>query len=492
MTAAHKSLGESAKQAMTWSAGLTVFRDLVQFGQMLVLARLLDPAIYGAAAMTSTFIAFIGIPSFQHVITHVLQMRSEKDVDYQQHFTAGLAINGVLFLLTNAFALALRLTEQYTQLQPLMHVASIGFLLSVPADLRTKMLERRHDWLRLRNIQFGAILVSVGSGMGMALAGAGVYSLIVPSLLASALVALDLFVNARWRPNWRWDYVSYRAPLVFGLNRAGSNAFNGGRALLQNTLIAQHGQFFGLGVFGRAEALANMFCGRISQQATSALFPVITRAAAESAQFQRIAGLALRSVVWVVAPIATFLSLEAAPTVSLLYGHKWDSVIPLVPLAMGCGAALSLGSAAYSFLLANNQARACLRSDAFAFLLLALTMVLLIPAGVRTYLIGAVVSHSIVAIVLITLLIRTRGLTFLALLQALLPAGAAVAVAYAGTWSATSHLPPSLPIMATLPISWVIFTALYILVLRTLFRGPLAELVGYFPGGATMRRLLMV
>lgn len=490
MTLAQKSLGESAKQAMTWSVGVNVFRDLLQFGQMLVLARLLDPTIYGAAAMASTLVAFIGVPSFQHVIAHVLQMRSEKDVDYQQHFTAGMAINSALFLVTNGVAIALRFNDQYAQLQPLLHVASVGFLLSVPADLRTKMLERRHDWLRLRNLQFGAILVSVGSGIGMALAGAGVYSLIVPGLLASTVAALDLFVGDGWRPVWKWHYGNYRASLVFGLQRASSNALNGGRTLLQNSLITQQGQFFGLGVFGRAEGLATMFCGRISQQATSALFPIITRAESQSAQFQRISGLALRSIVWLALPIGAFFSLEAASLVRLLYGHKWDAVIPLVPLAMASGLAVSIGAAAYSFLLANNQPRSCLRSDAFAFVLMVLTMVVFIPIGVKAYLAGAAVSNSIVATILITLLIRTQGLTLLALIRALLPAAAASALAIAATWLANSQIPVSLPAAASLPISWVVFTVVYVLVLRGLFPASLAEMIGYFPGGATMRRLL--
>jgi hypothetical protein len=63
-------------------------------------------------------------------------------------------------------------------------------------------------------------------------------------------------------------------------------------------------------------------------------------------------------------------------------------------------------------------------------------------------------------------------------------------VAVAGAWSTSLYLPASLPTIAALPISWVIFTALYVLVIRGLFRAPLDEMVGYFPGGASMRRLL--
>jgi hypothetical protein len=114
----------------------------------------------------------------------------------------------------------------------------------------------------------------------------------------------------------------------------------------------------------------------------------------------------------------------------------------------------------------------------------------LIPIGVRAYLIGAIVSNSIIGAILVGLLIRTRGLSSLALLQALLPAAAASAVAFTGAWSANLYLPASLPTIAALFASWLIFSALSVFVLRGLFRRPLAELVGYFPGGQTIHRLL--
>lgn len=490
MSASHTSLSNSAKQALTWSAGLNLFRDILQFVQMLVLARLLDPATYGIAALTSTLIAFIGIPAFQHVIAHVLQVRPDQDVDYQHHFTAGIVINGALFALANIVALVLRFSDPYAQLQPLLHVASITFLLSVPVDMHVKMLERKHDWLRLRNLQFAAIVTSIAAGITMALAGAGVYSLIVPGLLASTLIALDLLVIERWRPTWQWNFDNYREALRFGLNRAGSNTLNSGRALLQNSLITQHGQFVGLGVFGRAEGLANMFCGRISQQATSALYPIITRAEAGSAQFRRISGLALRCVAWVVVPIAAYFSLESAALVTTLYGHQWDAVVPLVPLAMTSGVAISIGAAAYSFLLANNQSRLCLRSDLAAFLLAAGTMVILIPLGIHAYLLGAIVSNTVIAAILLTLLVATHGLAASDVLRALAPPAIASAFATWAAWSVSAGLPSSVPVLAGLLTSWLTFSAAYVLFLRALFRTPLAEMLGYLPGGRTLGRLL--
>lgn len=486
------SLRDSAKQAMLWSAGLNIFRDAMQFGQMLVLARLLDPTTYGMAAMATTLVNVIGLASFQHVIPHALQVRTDKEINFHLHFTAGLVLNGVLFVVANIVAFGLQFTSNYVHLQPMMHVLSLTFLLGVPGEMRVKMLEREHDWSRLRGLQLAGVVVSTIAGISMAWAGAGVYSLIVPGLLASTLFVLDLFLREGWRPRWQWNYGGYLEAMRFGVNRSMSNALNGGRNLIQNTQIAQSVQFAGLGVFSRAEGLANMFCGRISQQATSALYPIITRAPAGSEQFRRMSRLVLSAVAWVVVPIACFLSLEARGVVGLLYGQKWLEVVPLLPLAMGCGVAVSLGATAYGMLLANDQARLCLRSDVVAFIVAVVPMVILIPLGLRAYLWGALAANVVIGAVLLTLLVRSQGLDLKGLAAAIAPplvAGTVATVALVGVrlLQATDA-----PVIVSLFISWAVFCFAYLLILRIGFRSLLAEIVGYLPGGRRMAGLLML
>jgi teichuronic acid exporter len=484
------SLLKSAQQAMLWSAGLNVFRDVLQFGQMLVLVRLLDPASYGMVGLATTAINFIGLISFQHIIAHVLQVRGQGEVNYHQHFTAGIAINGALFALSNLIAFALPLSAQYAPLQPLVHVLSVTFLLSVPVNMRVKMLERDLSWSRLRLLQMGSILVSTLAAIILALAGAGVYALIVPGLLASLVFVADLFVYLGWRPRWQWRYADYRDALHFGFNRAGSNALNGGRSVLQNALITQHFQFAALGVFGRAEGLANLFCVRIAQEASNALYPVITRTEARSERFQRISGLVLQSVAWVVIPIATFFSLEAASVVILLFGPKWIEVIPMLPLAMATGFAISIAATAYRLLLANNQSRLCLRSDVAAFVIAATAMLVLIPHGLIPYLLGSAAAHAVIAAVLLILLIRSQGMRPRALATVILPpALAALAAAICARLLAAEFTEQVSPV-ARLLIFGPVFMAAYLAVLRLLFRAPLAEMVGCMPGGRHLGRWL--
>jgi O-antigen/teichoic acid export membrane protein len=189
-------------------------------------------------------------------------------------------------------------------------------------------------------------------------------------------------------------------------------------------------------------------------------------------------------------PVCVFFSLQAASLVHVLYGQKWLAVAPLLPLAMGCGVAISIGATAYSLLLANDQSRLCFRSDMAAFFIAALPMVALIPLGLKAYLAGALVANIAIAVILVSLLVKTRGLRGEGLLRALTPPGVSAALAAMTVRAIESGVLMESPEFIALLASWLAFTVVYVLALRVLFRAPLTEIVAYLPGGSRIARML--
>jgi hypothetical protein len=120
----------------------------------------------------------------------------------------------------------------------------------------------------------------------------------------------------------------------------------------------------------------------------------------------------------------------------------------------------------------------------------ATAMLALIPHGVMPYLVGAVAVNVVVAASLIALLILSKGIRPRALVIVLLPPAVASLSAAVLLWLLDSRIADDLPPFAQLMISGPVFMAAYLAVLRLLFRVPLAELVGYLPGGHHVGRLL--
>lgn len=477
---------------MLWNTGFSLFRDTLQFGVMLVLVRIISPQAYGQFGLVTTLLGFLYVFSARSFVAHTLQHGRDEHVDYQIHFTAGGVIHGVLFVLTNAVAVALRWWPTYAPVSPLLHVMSLALPLDWLADVRIKMLERALDWRRMRLLHGAGLLANAGVAVAMAVAGAGVYALLVPALCVRLPFIVDIFAGARWRPTWEWSASRYAPAWWFGAARLLSAAVASGRQLLESGALVPLVGYARFGVFGRATGLAQMFLSKFALLLMQSIYPALTRLDGGPGVRARAGGLVLRSVAWVVIPIAVIMAVLADPVIRVVYGHRWLEVIPLVPWAMAAGGLGSIGHAAYMLLLANDRQQRCLAADVAMLAGTGAALVWLAPRGLSAYLGGLVATHAAVLALLLVWLRRDAAVEAGGIAVALLPPSFATACAWAvceagRSWGRVdvAGVWPALGYGAAL-------CAGYVGVLRIAFSAPLAELVRYAPAGRQMGRLLML
>jgi len=484
------SLGTKAREAVFWTAGFSLFRDLLQFVQTLVLVRLLAPEAYGRFGLVTSVVTFFTVVSFREFLQHTLQVRDDRDLHYQDHFTAGLAIQVAMCALVNLTAVGLRWTSTYAPVAPMLHVMSVLFLLDLPCEFRVKMLERELQWKRLRTLNAAGIVIYAVASIAMAAAGAGAWALLVPTLFVTVPFIYDLFVTAGWRPTWHWSRKGYEPAARFGFTRVSGASLATASQLCENAVLARAVGFVALGVFGRAGGLAQMSCLKVGTILMQALYPVLTKIAPGSERYRQVAALVLRSVAWVAVPLGVIVAVLGRPVVNVLYGAKWVEVIPLVASAMAMGVALSLSQAAYFVLLAHQRQRRCLVVDAVRLGGTLLLLAVLLPRGVSAYLQGLAVLHACTFTIVARWLRQDRAITLPGLVSAIAPplAGSAAGIALCeiarrsagiaveGFWSGLAY--------------GSVFAAVYVLALRLLFESQLRELVACLPQSGRLNKVL--
>lgn len=486
------SVSANAKSAVMWNAAFNLFRDLLQFGTMLVLVRLLEPGSYGEFALVSSVMGVLAVFSHNSFIAHLLQVRDEADARYQDHFTASAVIQGAMFVVANLCALALRWLPDYAPITPYLHVMSLTFLFEWPCELRRKMLERQFDWKRLRLIHASGLIAGAILSIVLAATGAGTFALVVPALVPALPFVVDLLLVRRWRPDWSWSWQSYRPAFEFGLTRIGSGILVSSRTLVESGVISSLLGMTALGYFVRATGLAQMFCQKFASQLVYAVYPLLTRTDPASEQSSRINGLLLRLVAWVSVPVAAALAFLSDPVVRLLYGSKWESVIPLLPFAVAGGAAAAIAATAYSLLLSRHKTRWCMTIDGSALTGAAVIALTTVPHGLRSYVLATALLQWTLALASLYLLRRSEALSKNAATTALVPAVVCSLVAGSigylalTTWAATWT-----PMTAILVLGGM-FTLAYLVLLRLFFKSAISELVAHVPGRQWISRLLML
>ncbi len=484
------SLRAKASEALLWGTGFRIVRDVLQFALMLVLVRILAPADYGRYGLLSSVLGFLGLFAAKNFFGYFLQVRNDSALHLQDHFTAGAAIQGALFLVANVLALVLQASDTYRPIAPLLHVASLLFLIELPGEFCSRLLERQLEFRRLRTLGAVSLVVTAMVAVALALSGAGVWALVVPPLLASLPFAWELLWRQHFRPTWEYRGDHFRPTALFTAVRIASGAINGARELLQNGLMVRFFGFATLGVYGRAVGLGNLLCASVASQVMSNLYPVLTRSDVTSPTFRRASGLLLRGVTWLVVPVAAVLGLLAAPVVATVYGARWDAVIPLMPLAMAENVVRSVAATLYALLLAAQQPRRCLLQDGLVLLLVLGCLAVGLPGGVRRYLALLAIAEACGGALMAWWLVRGGVLEWGAVAMAGAPALAAGLAGSGVVWvggrllcEAASHP----PVAALLGVGGIVS---YGTVIRLGFPRQLAELLALLPGGGSLAQLL--
>ncbi|HWB10177.1 MAG TPA: oligosaccharide flippase family protein [Pirellulales bacterium] len=486
-----KSTGEKVRSALLWNGGFSILRDVVQFGAMLILVRLLTKTDYGAYSMVMSAFAFLNAFSFENFMAHVIQVRDDREVHWQDHFTAALANQFAIFLATNALAFGMSYTQDYASVAMPTHVVSFVAVLAGLGGVRVKMLERAHNWPRLRALHLAGIVGSTLLTITLALTGAGVYALLLGPFLKYVPFVIDLFLIERWRPTFEWQAARFAPAFWFGLNRVTAQAIQRARKPLESGVMTHVVGLAALGVFGRAVGLAQLACQQLAFTAIQAIYPVLTRIAPGSSEYVRASHLVLRGAAWFLIPVGTAAGVLADPLVRFLYGDRWLEVIPLLPWAMGVGVVAGLAQVTYNLTLGNLQHRVCLVYDLWQLLGTALGLgVLFYTGSPAAYLAAQATAEGLGLAGLFWQLrqanaIQGSGIAA-AILHALVAAGLSLAIGIA-----------TLRLLGLERNSWggafvfgITFAAAYVGVLRLLFAEPLGELLGQLPAGRRLGRWL--
>ncbi len=484
--------GAKARSAVIWNAGFNVFRDSVQFGVMIVLVRLLAPAAYGQFSFVSSVLGFLAIFSFSNFIAHTVQVKSDEDANFQEHFTAGAVLQTGMFLATNVIAFGFRWWPAYAPVAPLLHVMSITFLLEWPCEVRRKMFERQFNWRSLRLLHGVGLLMNGALAIVMALCGAGTYALLVPGLMVTLPFIYDLFVRRRWRPTWVWSWDAYKPAWKFGVARIGSGLTLSGRHLLESGVLSFVLGFAALGVLNRSMGLAQIFCYKIATQLVYAIYPILTRVDS-GVDSQRVGGLVLRVVAWTVLPTAVCLGVLARPVVEMVYGAKWRPVIPLLPWTLAWGAIAAVVYSSYMLLLSRHRQHQCLIADILILIGTALSLWWALPHGLVIYVASLVGIQAAIATLLIFWLGQCKAISLRGVAEALIPPASGVTVGWLGTVALFNMGLRIAPVGWVSSLGWgAVFLLGYLMALRIGFGRQLSILLHYFPARDWMRRLFLL
>lgn len=390
------SLGQQAAHAFRWASVSQAGRSAVQFAANAVLARLLTPKDFGLLGMALIVTGFAAVLRDLGTSAAIIQRKEVSRGLVSSIFWINAGLGLVAAAITFAVSPLVAAFFGQPPVAPILRMLSLSFVLAGLGVVHQAMLQRSLRFRSLAAVDLASATVSAAVGIGLALAGSGVWSLVYQALSLSLVSTLLLWAASRERPRLEFHWDEVKAVRSFSLNLTSFNVFNYFIRNADNVLIGKFLDAGALGYYSLAYRLMLFPLQIITDVTSRVLFPVCSQLQDDNALFRRAYLKAVGGIGAVSFPLMLGMAALARPFVLAVFGAKWEpAVVPLAILAVA-GMLQSVTATVGPVYQAKGRADWLFRWGAAA----GVAVVIAFAVGLHWGLVGVAAAYAIVSALL--------------------------------------------------------------------------------------------
>ena len=294
-----------------------------------VLARLLTPSDFGLVAMV-TAVTGLATAFADFGLSEATIQR--KDIDQAQVsalFWINLAIGLGLMLITVALGPLLAWIYREPLIREITFLLSLNFLIGGLRVQPNAILKRQMRFAALAFRDIASYAIAVPLAIIMAWRGAGYWALVALPLSLNTFQMTLSWLLVRWKPSLPQRASDIRSLLAFGGNVSVSYLVTNLNRSADGALIGWYWGAGPLGFYSRAYNLLMLPVRQLSVPAGNVAVPTFSRIQNEPERFARYYLRTAGLIMWICAPLFSFLFVAAAPVIALVLGPQWGEAAPV-------------------------------------------------------------------------------------------------------------------------------------------------------------------
>ena len=462
-----------AAKGVAWTATSNWGDQLARLLVFAILSRLLDPEAFGLVALAWVFIGLTDVVAEQGLVDALVQRKRVTPTDLHTAFWMTVTLGLVLMLLLMVLSVPIATALDDEALAPVLVVLALAIPIGSLSHVQRAILRRD---LAFRSLALRTLVgVAVGSviGVGAALLGLGVWSLVAQRVATQLTGTVVLWRVTPWRPRFTFRYEEARELFGFGKHVVGFRLLNFYNANVDNFLVGAVLGPVALGFYTVGYRILRMVIQLTSNLIDSVAFPLYARLQDEPVRFRRAYYKSSGFAALVAFPTFTMLLVLAPEIVPVLFGPKWSESIPVMQVLALLGTVRSV-----SYL--NSSSLTALGKPSWRVVIVAVTSALNTAAflvAVQYGIVAVAVAATCVGFVVMPIsywamhkLVPFSVRRYLTLIGGPVVASVALAAAVVGL---QLLLPDTRPVIALAALT-AAGVAAYALTVRTVAR-PLAE-----------------
>ena len=308
--------------------------QFVGFAISLVLARLLCPAVYGVIALTTIFITISKFLIDSGFAAALVQKKDVRHVDMDSVFYFNVAIATGLYAILYVAAPAIANFYHEVQLSSVLRVLALSLIVNSINAVQQVEISRKMLFNLGFRVSFIKCCIQGIIGISMAVAGYGVWALVVAEVASSAVLVIVTWFWVGWRPQLAFSFSALSGLMRFGWKIFVSGIWGIAYSNVYGVLVGRLYTSTDLGLYNKGNVFPNTAMSAVQSSVIGVVFPAFSKVQDDAARMLGMIRKLVRCFTFFSMPILGLLAGCADPLVRVLLGEKWIGAIPY--LQIGC------------------------------------------------------------------------------------------------------------------------------------------------------------
>lgn len=296
----------------------------------IILARLLDPVVFGTVAIVTVFMEILNVFIDSGLGNALIQKKDADDIDFSSVFYFNIFMCIALYLVL--FFLAPLMSRFYgmAELTDIIRVMGLSLIVSGVRNIQRAFVSRKLQFKRFFFATIGGTLGAAALGIWMAYRGFGVWALVAQGLFNNVVGTVILWLTVKWRPKRVFSFTRFRGLFSFGWKLLVSDLINTVYNNLRQLIIGKMYTTQSLAMYNRGYMIPNVFVININSAIDSVLFPVMSSAQDDVNMIRAMTRRSIRVSSYIMWPVMMGIAACSTPLVSILLTDKWLPCVPFL------------------------------------------------------------------------------------------------------------------------------------------------------------------
>ena len=295
----------------------------VTFLVSVILARLLDPAVYGTVALVTVFTSIMQVFVDSGLGNALIQKKDADDIDFSTVFFFNITVCCILYL--GMFCIAPLIASFYKmpELTPVVRVLSLVLIISGVKNVQQAYVSRHMLFKRFFFATLGGTIGAAVLGIIMAWKGFGVWALVAQNLFNMLMDTIILWVTVKWRPKRAFSFDRLKVLFSYGWKLLISSLIDTVYRDIRSLVIGKIYTADDLAFYNRGQQFPNLIVSNINTSIDSVLLPTMSAEQDNRERVRLMTRRAIKTSTYLIMPLMVGLAVCAQPIVSLVLTDKW-------------------------------------------------------------------------------------------------------------------------------------------------------------------------